>query len=394
MYNSQINNFINNLIAQAENHTDCLKNIISCLKGYFTTPQESENESVKSVLKLPQKEKDTLKLQNKTIFKNKYCNTWYTRYRENGIQHYISGKSQKEVYAKLKKQLNIQEKDTSKNITLIKWYEKWVSLFKTNVKQTTIVDYEKSLKNIDKSILNKSLKNITAFEMLENLNKINKERTRQKVYELLKALFEKAYNLDIIKNNIIKQIDKPKHKREEGIALTKAEQEKFIEYCKTYIYGDLFLVTMYQGLRVGEVLALTGNDIDIENKKLSINKSINRSNKFDSTKNTQSERNMPIFENTLPILQKYKDFKTKRLFDYTYAVPQKHLKKIANACNLRDISPHDLRHTFVTNCKLKNIPEHIIQTWIGHKIGSLVTSTVYTHSNEEDTTEFIKKMNV
>lgn len=394
MYNSQINNFINNLISQAENHTDCLKNIISCLKGYFAAPQESENENVKSVLKLPQKEKDTLKLQNKTIFKNKYCNTWYTRYRENGVQHYISGKSQKEVYAKLKKQLNIQEKDTSKNITLIKWYEKWVALFKTSVKQTTIVDYEKSLKNIDNKILNKALKNITAFEVLENLNRIDKERTRQKVYELLKALFEKAYNLDIIKNNIIKQIDKPKHKREEGIALTKAEQKRFIEYCNTYIYGDLFLVTMYQGLRVGEVLALTGNDIDIKNKKLSINKSINRSNKFDSTKNTQSERNMPIFDTALPILQKYQDYKTKRLFNYTYSVPQKHLKKIAVACNLRDISPHDLRHTFVTNCKLKNIPEHIIQSWIGHKIGSLVTSTVYTHSNEEDTTEFIDKMNV
>ncbi len=394
MYNSQINNFINNLISQAENHTDCLKNIISCLKGYFATPQESENESVKSVLKLPQKEKDTLKLQNKTIFKNKYCNTWYTRYRENGVQHYISGKSQKEVYAKLKKQLNIQEKDTNKNITLIKWYEKWVSLFKTNVKQTTIVDYEKSLKHIDKSILNKSLKNITAFEVLENLNKIDKERTRQKVYELLKALFEKAYNLDIIKNNIIKQIDKPKHKREEGIALTKAEQEKFIEYCKNHKHGDVYLTALYQGLRIGEVLGITSNNIDLENNTLTIEKSWNTHERsIGCTKNENSKRVMPLFSKTRTILEKYISKKDKRIFNVSYSTIEKPLSELCESIGVRKITSHDLRHTFITNCKLKNIPEHVIQTWVGHKIGSKVTSSIYTHANTEDIAKYITQYN-
>ena len=43
---------------------------------------------------------------------------------------------------------------------------------------------------------------------------------------------------------------------------------------------------------------------------------------------------------------------------------------------------HDLRHTFITNCKNINIPEHIIQSLVGHRIGSRITAEVYTHTQE------------
>lgn len=395
MYNQQINDFISNLINQAEEHTNYLTNIISCLKGYFATPENESNKNNKSVLQLQKKEKDTLKLQNKTIIKNKNCNTWYTRYRENGTQHYISGKTQKEVYEKLRKLLNITRKQKpNKNISLINWYKKWLETFKIGfVKESTITDYEKTLKRIDKKILQMQLQKITAFDIISNLNNIKEERTKQKTYELLHALFEKAQNMDIISHNIMRQINKPKHKREEGIALTKAEQETFISFCNNYKYGDIFLITMYQGLRIGEVLGLTGNDIDIENKRLTINKTINRYGKYDTTKNAQSKRVMPIFDTSLPILQKYLLYKDRRLFNFTYSVPQKHLKKICQEINLRDISCHDLRHTFITNCKNKNIPEHIVQHWVGHQIGSKVTSTVYTHINNQDISDYIDKFN-
>lgn len=337
--------------------------------------------------------KENMKFKGKTIFKNKKCNTWYTRYRENGKQYYISGKTQAEVLKELKLRLN--NKPIPKNVTTLKmWYEQWLELFKINkVKNETLKDYNKTLKNLNEQIFNKNIKQITSIEVIKNINEITKERTKQKLYELLKALFDKAKLYNIVNNNIMDIIEKPKHIRQQGIALTNEEQIKLINYCDTYIYGDLFKVTLFQGLRVGEVLAITGNDIDIENKKLIINKSLNEDGSIDTTKNIQSNRIMPIFNNTLEILKKYKNKNEERIFNFGYNIPQKHLKKIISTINIRDISPHDLRHTFITNCKNLNIPEHIIQHWIGHRIGSKITSQIYTHYNEKDTLLYLEKYN-
>ena len=363
--------------------------------AFFTGCKESKKNTTNNALNLINKG-DNMKFQGKTIFKNTTCDTWYTRYRENGVQHYISGKTQKDVLNKLKDKLKYISKQHIKklNTTLLEWYNQWLKLFKIgNVKDITIKQYEKCLRHIDNSILNKDITQINSIEIMETLNNIEHERIRQQVYELLNTLFTKAKQHEKVHKNIMEIIEKPKHIREKGIALTNKEQELFCNYCRDYIYGDIFLVTLYQGLRVGEVLAITGEDINLTNNTLTINKSLNSSGEIDTTKNNQSNRTMPIFDNTRIILEKYKNYGKQRIFDISYNVPQKHLKKIIEDIKIRDISPHDLRHTFVTNCKNKGIPEHIVQSWIGHNIGSDVTRRIYTHTNEEDVKEYIEIYN-
>lgn len=331
---------------------------------------------------------EDMKFQGKTIFKNTKCNTWYTRYRNNGKQYYISGRTQKEVLATLKQKLNYVKKEKIKYTTLLDWYNQWLKLFKIGkVKNTTLVDYKKSIKHIPSSILNQNIQTITSLQINNLINSIEHTRAQQKLFELLKALFNKAKDYEVISKNIIDIIEKPKHTKEQGIALTEEEQQKFI--MSNIQHKDLFLITLYQGLRIGETLALTGKDIDIKNMKLTINKSINDKGQEDTTKNTQSNRIMPIFKSSLDILCKYVNYADNRIFNFTYSIPQKILKKTTKSINIRDISLHDLRHTFITNCKNKGIPEHIIQNWVGHRIGSNVTSKVYTHINEQDTAKYI-----
>ena len=100
---------------------------------------------------------------------------------------------------------------------------------------------------------------------------------------------------------------------------------------------------------------------------------------------------IPIFNKTLPILEKWKN-KNGRLFNFTYKVAQSNLKSIIKN-KLPDISIHDLRHTFITNCQNLNIPEHVIQSIVGHEIGSKVTKQVYTHFNLQDNLSYLDKLN-
>lgn len=398
MYNQFFTKNYLKLSKQAEQELKNALEIIQFFVGKFEAEEELFNQKEQN-LKMPviSYKGDTeqeMKFQGKTIHKNTKCNTWYTRYRTNGKQIYISGKTQKEVLQELKSQLNYVKKEKKKTLTLLDWFNQWLELFKVGkVKQTTLKDYNKTLKNVHSNLLNKDITQITSYEILKNLDNIKLERTKQTTYELLNSLFKKAKDYEIVNKNVLDVIEKPKHVKEKGIALTQREQEIFIELCQSDTYKDILLVTLYQGLRIGEALAITGNDIDITNMQLSINKSLNSSGELDTTKNLQSNRIMPIFNKSIQILNKYIGFGNKRIFDISYNVPQKHLKKILQNTNLPNISLHDLRHTFITNCKNREIPEHIIQSWVGHNIGSSVTSRVYTHTNIEDTKKYLEKYN-
>lgn len=393
MYNQNINQFYVNLIELAEKNLDefcrTQTNTLSCLKGYFSVNNvDDQNKNALNSISRG----DNMKFQGKTIFKNKRCNTWYTRYRIDGKQYYVSGKSQQEVLTLLKKKLNYVKKEKSKELTLADWYKQWLDLFKIGkVKESTIDVYKSLVKHIPEEIFNKSIKNITSVEIQETINKVTGERTRQKLYELLKDIFTRAEKHKICEN-IMNVIDKPKHTRENGIALTIEDKEKFIEYClKTKQY--VFLVTLYQGLRKGEVLGLTAEDVDLENNTLTINKTWGKTEKWDTTKNKTSNRIMPLFNPTKEILKNY-NCPTERLFQTNHKSINIYFRKIISTLNLNPkYTIHSLRHTFITNCQDSGIPEHIIQSWVGHAIGSNVTKTVYTHIQKESNLLNINKLN-
>ncbi len=338
-----------------------------------------------------------MKYQGITIHKSPYANTWFTRYRQNGIQHFISAKTQKECYNKLKKALQqsqqlelLNAKSTAP--TLLEWYNKWLSLYKIGkVKESTIYQYKQSLKKVNVTLQNKPVDTITLEEVITNLNSIKEERAKQLAYELLKALFRKAKDNNYIEANIIDKIDKPEHTRKNGKAFTYAEEEKLIKAFNNTKWGDFYLVMLYQGLRKGECLGLTIKDIDFKNNTLSINKAINRHNQIDTTKNEQSNRVMPLFNKTKEILNKYKNTKG-RIFNISYNQIDEHTNAIKKATGIK-FSTKFMRYTFITRCSEQNIPEFVIQAWVGHKIGSKVTKQVYTKFNAEDNNKYINILN-
>lgn len=337
-----------------------------------------------------------LKYKGIKIHKNSSSNTYFARFRKNGKQHFVSAKTKKQCYEKVKqtyKQVEKEEKYNS-STTFSDWYIKWLQLYKTNkVKQATIDDYEKSLKYIPDTFKTTKLTNISVEDIVVVLNSIEKPRTRQKVYELLFMMFDKAEKHDLITKNVMLRIDKPKHEKINSQPLTQEQQNAFVCVCDDILHGDYFKICLYQGLRKGEALALTRADVDFKNKTLSVNKSINKNNRFDTTKNKQSNRIMPLFDKTIDLLRKYKNIPNeKRIFNFSPKIQRQTLKKINEQLPFH-VKTKDLRSTFITRCQENNIPEFVIQSWVGHKIGSKVTSTVYTKHNSEIDFKYISILN-
>lgn len=343
-----------------------------------------------------------VKFQGVTIHKHTTCDTWYARYRFGGKQHYVSAKTQQLCYDKLKHALSktrlkqLQKSITYENkqkqppaITLLEWFKKWQTLYKQNVKRTTIKEYLNCMKYLE-SIQDTPLNKITSIQLLELINAVPFERTKQKVYELANAIFSKALDNELIAKNPMTVIDKPKHRKTSGSALSNEDEKKLEEYLKLNNL-DIFLVCLYQGLRRGEAMALTIDDIDFEKKYIKINKSINNYNEVDSTKNVYSERFVPIFDKTLTVLEKYKNT-TGRIFNLAHQTYERMFKKCVNQFETR-YTIHSLRHTFITRCQEAKIPLHIIQKWVGHVQGSAVTTGVYTHTRIDAEAENIKLLN-
>ncbi len=341
-----------------------------------------------------------MKYQGITIHKNKNCDTWYTRFRDiNGKQIYISAKTQQQCYDKLKTELNKKHKillnpPKEKTITLLEWFKTFVKTYKTNVSYRTLSDYENSINHLS-ALHNKEFDKITSLEIMQELNKIKAERSRQKAYELLSMLFDKAIKTDLINKNPLLAIDKPDYIRKNGIPFSKEDEELFIKICKERDL-DMFLVGLYEGMRRGEFLAITDKDIDFEQRTIDINKSLQACGKFGPTKN-HSDRIEPMFDKAFEILKKYKD-KKGRLFTTSYSAAEKIFNEIRDKyLSNKKYSIKSFRFTFITKCGEMNIPEHIYQKWVGHREGSMVTKQVYTkvrnHAELENIKLFNEKLN-
>jgi len=155
------------------------------------------------------------------------------------------------------------------------------------------------------------------------------------------------------------------------------------------------LICLYQGLRKGEARALKVNDVDLENNTLRIDESLNTHTTDTSTKNQQSNRTMPIFEKAKEILINHMKNKKQNeyLFDIGINRVDKAIKEIVKNANIRNITTHILRHTFITRCQELNIPLYIIQSWVGHEKGSVVTTKIYTHLNQDTNLKYVDLLN-
>ena len=142
---------------------------------------------------------------------------------------------------------------------------------------------------------NKKIDEITSTEIQTYLNSISNlsNSSIKKIYGQFVQAFKTAMNKGYIMKNPMNTVIRPiSQKQDKKVrALTLDEQQAFTDYLltkdiKQCKYKNVFLIQMYMGLRVGEALALTMNDVDLKNKKINIHRTL-----------TTDENNETIMEN-------------------------------------------------------------------------------------------------
>ena len=337
-------------------------------------------------------QENTMKYKGISIIKRTDANTWYARYRYNGNQYRVSGKTQQETYNKLKQALRFRDQPNKITYTLKQWMENWQTVYKSENRESTKKIYEYTKNKYFKGILfDTYIDRIQTIDIQQFLNKIKLPKPKLDCYIYLNDALDKAKREGIIPRNPLDPIKKPKLETKEKTVLTREQELELIKLASQHKYGNMILVQLYQGLRPGECIALEWEDFDFDKLTININKSISSLSNDKGLKNKASYRTIPMFENTRQLLEPIKS--KGRLWTLSRRRQQEIALDIFKKANIQNFTLHQLRHTFITKCQDQNIPEHIIQSWVGHTIGSSITKSVYTHKTTDTEQKFIDYFN-
>ena len=215
----------------------------------------------------------------------------------------------------------------------------------------------------------------------------------------LKAIFNYAVDyLGLQKNPCNKSIGSLKTKKIDF--WTPEEYKKFIEQCKDNIlYYTIFEILYYTGMRVGEVLALTLNDIDFNKNTISINKTYYRITGKDiinPPKTDSSERTVDIpqfLSNEIKeyIKHIYNINPSNRLFECRHQYVRTVLIDRAKKAGVKVIRVHDLRHSHASMLINLGANPLLVAKRLGHESPE-VTLKTYAHLFPDSQSEIVSKI--
>lgn len=229
------------------------------------------------------------------------------------------------------------------------------------------------------------------------------------IISVLKQGFNLAIVLELINKNPVNAIKMPKTIEKEVYALSREEQKIIEQYClhnKKWNYIGIILC-LYTGIRLGELLALTWDDIDFENKSLCIKKTAykcksNGQNKMiiDTPKTKKSNRVIPLCDKLLNLLKLSEQYANSKYIISTKngkiietRAYQRTFESILKKCGIKHYNFHCLRHTFATRAIELGMNPKTLSEILGHtNVG--ITLNRYAHSLYEFKVQEMNKLSI
>lgn len=310
--------------------------------------------------------------------------------------------------------------DEPGDILFVDYINQWLGFKKNKVEETTwgsyfntvkkhLIPYFEPLKLSVKDVSSKHIVNYYEYE-LSNGSAIS---TLKLYAVILKNILSQALLEEIIDRDPSFKIPLPK-KEDSGKKerfLTAEEANKLLEIFEGHWLKPIIYITLYYGLRRGEVLGLKWSAIDFKSKTVKINHTITYASKLitkDKTKTKSSKRIytlLPEIEEMLLGIKAEQD-KNRRLFgkeykktDYIFTKEDgsihepnwvtRAFSKILKRNNFPHLRFHDLRHSCASILHDKGWDIKDIQTWLGHADIS-TTANIYTHISATRKNEMAK----
>lgn len=374
----------------------------------------------------------------KTVYKKKIKNGkeyYFFRLRHENLE------KPKDIYAKTVKELETKIKNITNElnhgvkaneIIFGDFLRDWLYDVKfIGLKPKTKMLYDSIFRNHIKSneIYNIKLKSLKVIDVQRYFNKLYQKDVSNSLLsttnKIIAPCIRYAYNNGYIIKDFSRMYSVPKKSETNDKKVkpfTLEEQKKFLKAIEGHRHEVLFLVALYTGLREGEILALTWNDIDFIKNTITVSKTVSivvditkesRSKGYISIgtpKTVKGNRVVPLPGFLVKRLKQYKLFKkeeslkigiqfkesnnlfTTRNGTMLSAVNlQRMFKEILLKAGIENRKFHDLRHTYATRLFELGESAKTVQELLGHSSISM-TLDIYTHVLKETKETAIEKL--
>ncbi len=328
-------------------------------------------------------------------------------FKDKSLKEILAFVNRLEAMKNANKRVKNAEKQTHRiqsKITILQALERFLSL-KIGLKQTSL----NSLENVFNSIFS-----VMGLKESDRLKKITQEKIA-KYHESTLKLYKKntIHNLNANLKSFLafceteRFIDKNPYY---AITLKNSQEAKAIvpfslEEVKTLIENApslrlkaFLMVAFFTGMRTGEQLALTWEDIDFNEKKIVINKSLNELGQITSPKNKPSIREIDLLEPVGKILKELQASEPENKKFVFIEMPkrssifQRHFKKLLKALYLKDRKLYTTRHTFASLMLSQGEEAMWVSKTLGHKDLNTTYKT-YSHyipKQDKERAKFLK----
>lgn len=299
------------------------------------------------------------------------------------------------------------------------WFEEWLTHYiKPSSKQRTFEQYSRAAQiHILPYLGDIELTDLTPFilqKFITDLTTNGNKRTGKglspnfvkTILSVIQNSLKTAHLVGYLPEYSANKIKRPKIAEKQVDCFTIQEQKK-IEEAALSAKKDKYrgvILCLYTGLRIGELLALTWNDIDFEKSILSVTKTCHDGNEngehiriIDTPKTENSRRQIPLSKTLVKML---KEMKKKSKCEFVIADGEKpifirsyqrmfelFLKKL----KLPHKGFHSLRHTFATRALECGMDVKSLSEILGHK-NATITLNRYAHSLWEHKAEMMNKL--
>lgn len=295
-----------------------------------------------------------------------------------------------------------------KKILYKDWIYEWLIEKREYIKESTYANYSNN-------VFNHIIPKLGEYQLIElnhkiiqnfllELSKTGKkdgsgglsEKTIKDITIIVKGSLKKAINEEKMKH-IELTFNYPKGQHDNKIYILSKHEQNKITY---YVLNNLttrnigILISLYSGIRIGELCSLKWEDIDFKKGILDIHKTIQRIYIKDKEKNISkviittpktknANREIPINKEFLEILKKIKTNKDDYILtgNSNYLEPRtyrKYFNKVLNETKIKHFNFHSLRHTFATNCISLGVDYKTVSELLGHANVN-ITLNLYVH---------------
>lgn len=362
--------------------------------------------------------------RGENIFKRKdgrWKGRYISSYTANGKAKYLSVYSR--TYAECSQKLQLAKVDLlPKNapITVGELFAVWLANRKSCIKPSSYVNYLTMYQTyISDRLGDIRVDKLSSFMISCHITDLLKcgrvngmglsSKSVQAILIMMKSVFkygETEYNLKDPAKNI--PLPKSAHREIEVFTITEMLKIRSNALCDNCLHLGI-LLSLYTGLRIGEICALKWKDIDIAEQVIHVRKTIQRIKNPDPTppktvviiddpKSSRSIRDIPIPTFMLSMLADIKLNMCAENYFLTCSLkhtePRTYLysyKKFLEHIGVEYRNFHVLRHTFATECIKRGIDVKTVSELLGH---ASVKTTLerYVHSNMDMKRKQLEKL--